>query len=307
LKSRGPAHYVDYKSFVATVYPWVEWDATMPAVSLTDLQQQIAARERELQALRQELETRQGHLTELTRRKEELQSQLRQVEEEIAALAAGTAAPTEQATPATPAAPPAAPAGGQPRLGELIVTMLRESSGPMTARQLSEEARRRGFQPAGRDPVKSVEARVQELKSKGVVQRASDQPGYILGPSANGARKEKNNARHPAQSRTPKRPSKPAKPEPAAKKSSGTGSPSAGAARMAKLGRRGEQPPLRVVLTDILKKSRKPLSGSELAQRALAAGYKTQSTKFVDSVWTALGQMDNVEHLPQQGYRLKKK
>ncbi len=50
----------------------------------------------------------------------------------------------------------------------------------------------------------------------------------------------------------------------------------------------------------------KPLSGSKLAQRALAAGYKTQSTKFVDLVWTALGQMDNVERLPQQGYRLKK-
>jgi hypothetical protein len=60
------------------------------------------------------------------------------------------------------------------------------------------------------------------------------------------------------------------------------------------------------VLTAILKKSRKPLSGSELAERALAAGYQTQSTKFVDSIWTALGQMDNVEHLPQQGYRLKK-
>lgn len=61
-----------------------------------------------------------------------------------------------------------------------------------------------------------------------------------------------------------------------------------------------------MVLTDILKKSRKPMSGSELAERALAAGYKTQSTKFVDSVWWALCQMDNVEHLPQKSYRLKK-
>ncbi|HEY7159213.1 MAG TPA: hypothetical protein VH575_35040 [Gemmataceae bacterium] len=48
------------------------------------------------------------------------------------------------------------------------------------------------------------------------------------------------------------------------------------------------------------------MSGSELAERALAAGYKTQSTKFVDSVWWALCQMDNVEHLPQKSYRLKK-
>ena len=59
----------------------------MPAVSLTDLQQQIAERERELQVLRQELESRQGHLIELTRRKEDLQRQLQQVEEEITTLA----------------------------------------------------------------------------------------------------------------------------------------------------------------------------------------------------------------------------
>jgi hypothetical protein len=61
-----------------------------------------------------------------------------------------------------------------------------------------------------------------------------------------------------------------------------------------------------VVLTSVLKSNRKPLSGSELAQRALAAGYKTKSEKFVDSVWSMLSQMENVEHLPQEGYRLKK-
>jgi hypothetical protein len=60
------------------------------------------------------------------------------------------------------------------------------------------------------------------------------------------------------------------------------------------------------VLTDILKNSRKPLSGSELAQRALAAGYHSGSEKFVDSVWSLLGQMANVEHVRGQGYRLKK-
>ena len=101
-------------------------------------------------------------------------------------------------------------------------------------------------------------------------------------------------------------PAKAAKSEPTAKKSNGEGASVAGAVKTAKSGRRGEQPPLRVVLTSILKSSRKPLSGRELAQRALVAGYKTESTQFVDSVWTALGQMDNVEHLPQKGYRLKK-
>jgi hypothetical protein len=44
-----------------------------------------------------------------------------------------------------------------------------------------------------------------------------------------------------------------------------------------------------------------------LSRRALKAGYQTTSKTFVDSVWAMLAQMDNVEHLPQQGYRLKKK
>jgi hypothetical protein len=54
-------------------------------------------------------------------------------------------------------------------------------------------------------------------------------------------------------------------------------------------------------------KSRKPLSGSELAEQAQAAGYQSKSMRFVDTVWAMLGQMKNVEHLPQQGYRLKKR
>jgi hypothetical protein len=282
----------------------------MPTLSVTDLQRQIDQRERELQALRQQLEARQDHLTELTRRKEELQRELQQVEEEITALAAATPTETEQPptpAPATPPIPePAVPVKDQPRLGELIVAMLRDSSGPMTARQLYEEAQRRGYQPNSRNPLKTMENRLQDLKSKGIIRRASGQYGFLLASSTNGAKTTKGKSPRPAQTSTPKKPSKPAKSEPAAKTSSGKGSSATGAAKTAKPGRRGEQPPLRVVLTAILKKSRKPLSGSELAERALAAGYQTTSTKFVDSVWTALGQMDNVEHLPQQGYRLKK-
>lgn len=98
----------------------------MPIVSLTDLQQQIAQRERELQALCRELESRQSQFTELTRRKEELQHQLRQVEQKIAALEAATPATTKQPkTGAPPISSAAARAAGQPRLGERFVTMMR--------------------------------------------------------------------------------------------------------------------------------------------------------------------------------------
>jgi hypothetical protein len=60
------------------------------------------------------------------------------------------------------------------------------------------------------------------------------------------------------------------------------------------------------MLTGILKNSQKPLSGSELAERALAAGYQNNSQKFVDTAWTMLGKMANVERVPDKGYQLKK-
>jgi len=283
----------------------------MPVVSLTDLQQRIAARERELQALRQELESRQGHLTELTRRKEELHRQLQKVEEEITALAAAT--PTKKGRPRTvapttpPTPEPAASIKGQPRLGELILTMLRETNGPRTARQLSEEARQRGYQSQSRAPVNSVEKRLQYLKSQGIVRRASGQRGYVLVSSAGSAGQGKSNKRQSAQTNTRKEAMKPAKTASVPKDRGGEGSSSSGATRTAKPGSPGEQPPLREVLTGILKNSRKPLSTRELSEQILASGYRTDSEKFVKVVGSMLGKMANVEHVADQGYRLKKK
>jgi hypothetical protein len=61
-----------------------------------------------------------------------------------------------------------------------------------------------------------------------------------------------------------------------------------------------------VVLTDLLRQSQQPLSGSELARRAQAAGYKSDSKDFTNVVWVMLRKMDNVEHVPNKGYRLKR-
>jgi len=38
----------------------------------------------------------------------------------------------------------------------------------------------------------------------------------------------------------------------------------------------------------------------------LATGYQTKSKDFTGVVWTALGQMNNVENVKGQGWRLKK-
>ena len=263
----------------------------MPAMSLEELNRQIAQRERELKTLRQELESRRDHFTALTRRKEQLLSQLRQVESEIAALGASPTEPAKQSKTATPNSSPQGPhSKDRPKLSELILTALRESGKAMTARQLSEEVRRHGFPLSGQNPVKSVESRLQEMKQKHLVQRASDQPGYILATSASNAKSEKPKTSGSVAKSDHKAATKPAKP-----------------IKTAPSTQQGKTLSLRQALTNVLKnKSGKFLSGSELADLVLASGYKTKSAKFKDAVWSMLGQMDNVEHAKGKGYRLKR-
>jgi hypothetical protein len=134
-----------------------------------------------------------------------------------------------------------------------------------------------------------VQTRISELRKKGVVRRAADRPGYTLStakgkpsstPSGHGA------------GETAGRAQKTKAPTPAAKAPAG--------------GKAAKQPTLREVLTGILKKSRQPMTGGGLAEAASQAGYRTTSPRLVDSVWVALGHMDNVEHVKGRGYRLKK-
>jgi hypothetical protein len=61
-----------------------------------------------------------------------------------------------------------------------------------------------------------------------------------------------------------------------------------------------------VVLTELLQKARQPLTGRALAEQLEATGYHTTSKRLKDVVWAMLAQMDNVEHLPGKGYRLRK-
>ena len=60
-----------------------------------------------------------------------------------------------------------------------------------------------------------------------------------------------------------------------------------------------------MVLTGLLRKSKRPLGSGELAQQALAAGYRTTSADFTNVVGVMLRKMDNVEYVAGKGYRLK--
>jgi hypothetical protein len=281
----------------------------MTAVLLDDLAQRISQQEAQLQALRRELEMRQQQLTELTQRKEQLLTQLQQIDAEIAAIATG--APAVQSSRAKRAATKPArtvvsseqPAGngaaaqqakgaprsrgtsrggkgqsngraGQPTLPELMVSLLREAGRPLTVKELGQEIQRQGFQSQSSNFPRMVAVRARELKRKGILRGAVGQPGFVLAqPSDGKMRKEA----QPAPRNTKSRPPQSVK-----------------------------QLPLREVLTQILKKSPKPMTGSQLAAAALKAGYHSSSRNFVDVVRDALRNLKNIEHVPNQGYRLKK-
>jgi hypothetical protein len=258
----------------------------MPTLSLEDIQRRIAQRDSELQALRQELAGRQSQLTSLTRRRQELQSQLQLVDSEIAALEAGK--PSTGIRPKAPQ-PAAATTQTQATLPALLVALLREAGRPLTATQLADEAKRQGFQSRSGNLAYLVQTRIGELRKRGVVRRAANQPGYTLAQATKGTALKTDPKKPAGPGATAKLPAKPV-----------ASSKSAASAKATK------QPSLREVLTQILKKSGRSMTRSELADAALKAGYRTASSRPADVVWAMLNQMDNVEHVKGQGYRLKK-
>jgi hypothetical protein len=244
------------------------------AIPLSKLARRVARKESELQRLRRVYENR---LTGLKERRERLTDQLRQIEAEIPA-----AAQESPATETTAAKEPMskARAKGRLKLADFIIVLLKEAGEPQTVKQLAQEMRRRRYPTKSRNLSGVVQTRLVEMVRNGVLNRASDRPGYVLA-SADGH--------------------KPSAPR-------GNGSPGRKkAAKRSKATLRGSQPPLREVLTKILEQSKEPIGGGELAQKALETGYQSKSKSFRDVVWVNLGNMKNVEHIPGQGYRLKKR
>jgi hypothetical protein len=178
--------------------------------------------------------------------------------------------------------------------------MLRDAGRPLTVKDLAEGAKRRGFQSRSRHFSRMVEVRVRELKRKKILQRAVGQPGFVLTKPGEGQSQGALTMHAPTT--TPKAAPTSSKPINAA-----TSASAASPRRHTPASNRSaNRLPLKEVLTQILKQHTKPLSGGELAKRVLNSGYKTTSQNFTDVVWAMLPNMDNVEHVPNQGYRLKK-
>jgi septal ring factor EnvC (AmiA/AmiB activator) len=162
----------------------------MPALSLNNLQQRIAKQDAELQRLRQELEARQSQFATLNKRRQTLQAELQQVEKELAAVAEG-----KKASPLPPKAAlkkkPAAKTSVAPKetaslsLPALLVYLIREADRPLTMQQLVAQVKKRGFKSTSTNFAKMLKTRVYDLLKKGLVERAADQSGFVLGKSGN--------------------------------------------------------------------------------------------------------------------------
>ena len=218
----------------------------------------------------------------------------------MAAVVAGAKRPQAASPKAAPKKPTPQPStagkANQPSLASEIVAVIRSAGRPLTAKHLVQEVKRRGFKSSSANFTKMVETRLWDLKKQGVVQRAPDQLGYVLAASSNGPVLKPGPAKSLDKKGSAKAPARSAKGKTAAP-------PAANQAARAK----APQKPLREVLTQVLKKMGTPLTGSELADEVLKAGYRTTSKRFVDNIWTMLGHMDNVENVKGQGYRLKRR
>jgi len=86
---------------------------TTTVIPLRDLGQRISEQQAELEKLRKEYVARQTQMSDLTRRKEQLQAQLRQVEEQLQRIDAGTT-PPQPTLAATSTTKPATKPGASP-------------------------------------------------------------------------------------------------------------------------------------------------------------------------------------------------
>jgi hypothetical protein len=265
-------------------------------VPLDNLADRIAQQQAELESLRKELEARQTRLAKLNEKKDILEQRLRQLDADIEAVSQGKKPsgrpgkapriqPSKMALPAKPALTPL-PTDTQPpkKMADLLVDIVGEAKGPLTAKPLADELQKRGFYTASPSLPRIVQARLNELVHDGILWRAKDQPGVVLGKVKGGVKASTATGRKKAR-----------KKRAGAKKASGVG------------GDGQKKASLRSVVTEILTKSTKPLPARELADQAIAHGYETKSKKLITAMWVLLGKMDNVENVQGEGYRLKKR
>jgi hypothetical protein len=261
---------------------------TSMAIPLRDLGQRISQQQAELEKLRKEYEARQTKMRELTRRKEQLQGQLRQVEEELQGVDAGRTAARKPASAATSAAKPATTPAKRASLAQVLVDIVSAAGGPMTVKELTQEVEKRKYPTTSTNLSALIKNRVSTLVKKKLLRRAKDKGGVL--PVQRAAMPQ-----GPAKAARNDAPTAGIKPAALKKPTSAT----------AVTGAKSDLT-LPAVITKVLARSTRPLLARELADKVRESGYQTKSKDFIKNVWAAVGSMATVEHVKGKGYRLKK-
>ena len=265
----------------------------MPTVSapLQNLAQRINQQEIELAKLREEFELRQAQLTELTRRKEELQAQLQQVESEIQSVGQiPLPKPVVSTPPARQEKPTAsisvAKSAKRVTLAKFLINWVQRAKKPVTSKELADEIVRSKYPTTSSNIRQMVDTRVGELVKKGIFSRDGAQPGVVLGNASATASPVAEKTSTDSKNGHAKRNAKP----------SGAGKAITPKAELS----------LAALLTQVLGGSSRPMSTNELAEQVLKCGYETKSKDFKNVIWSSISQMKNIERVPGEGYRLKK-
>ena len=257
-------------------------------LSLEQLAQRIERQAAELAKLRQVYGARQAQLADLTRQKNQLQAQLQKVEAQMHAIGKDITPFHGQRTAIKPgkASVPVSTAKPAPSISlpKLLVDIVRKAKRPLATKELLEAVVRSKYPTTSTNFQAVIETRVGELARKGILKRAGDRQGIVLGKVKSNSPTEP--ARHGAL---------PVK-KPMATKVPASGTDPNGQAK---------KKPLKALIHEVLAKSSRPLTTEQLAEKILESGYLTTSKNFLNVIWVGIGEMENVERVAE-GYRLKK-
>jgi len=258
----------------------------MPTVSVPfqDLAERIQQQEAELAKLRQELVSRRGQLSELTRRKDELQAELAKVEKDIEAVGQVSIPQPTISAARTPIITSGSKATAKPTAGvslpTYLVELVRQAKGPITAKELTEAVVQNKFPTTSKNVNAMVKTRVHDLVRKGVLLRAGDTAGVVVAPAPRSAK----SVEPKVAAALPKN----------GKAKTASAKPAASATQAEPTKWRS----LHEVLTHLLAKSSRPLTAQELAEGVTQCGYESKSKDLKNVIWVSLGKLATVERVP---------
>ena len=261
--------------------------ANVATIPFHDLAARIQQHEAELAKLRQELESRQTHLSELTQKKEELQAELQKIDQQIEAVShngipAKTSSSSNTSLKSTTIKVSEEKTKGV-SLAKYLVGLVQQAKGPITAKELAEEAVRNKFPTTSKNLEGMIKTRVYDLVKSRVLRRVGD-AGVVVAKATTKPMEAK------------------ASPGAPKKGKSTSSKPAASTAPVQTAKWRS----LHEVLTHVMSKSSRPLSAQELTDKVIEKGYESKSKDLKNVIWTSIKKLAGVERIPGEGYRLKK-